>query len=437
MRKRTAIIAISYLSAAVLFLGTFSLVQTKRLNRARLAEQRAQEHALEELYAAVAEMDAALEKSLYASSPGMVVSLCAETQSRAQAAAAALGALPLSAQELEGTATFLSRTGDYAAYLLRKVGSGGSCTEEEMENLRLLSDTAALLAANLTQLRTDVSDGLVSLSAAALEESVLSLSDSMVQMEQEFPEFPTLVYDGPFSDVDPDHTAPLDGAAEITQEEALLIGAGFLGTRPNLVEAAGRTEGETPVWRVTAGNYTAHVSVHGGHALRILSDRQASRTILTTEDALEFAREHLSGRGYRSMTESYYMVEDNILTVTFCYESDGVLYYPDMVKISVFMDNGELAGLDAESYVRAHGPRELPAVSVSAEDAQTHVSPALTVLSRRLAVIPSAGGAELLCHEFICENSDGRHYLVYVNAASGQQEKILILLEDETGTLAI
>ena len=31
----------------------------------------------------------------------------------------------------------------------------------------------------------------------------------------------------------------------------------------------------------------------------------------------------------------------------------------------------------------------------------------------------------------------GQHYLLYVNAATGVQERILILLEDDNGTLAI
>ena len=34
-------------------------------------------------------------------------------------------------------------------------------------------------------------------------------------------------------------------------------------------------------------------------------------------------------------------------------------------------------------------------------------------------------------------SGEGQHILVYVNAQTGQEEKILILLEDESGTLVI
>jgi len=438
MTKRNVTIIMVYLVAALLLVSGFAVVQTRRLQESRRSARHSGELAMEELYAAVAGLDTALEKSLYAVTPELVVSLCAETQSRAQAAAAALGVLPLSSREVEETAAFLSRTGDYAAFLLRKVSAGESCSEEERENLQILSEAAALLEQNLARLRTDMAAGRVGLTAATLEAGLPTLSGSMVDMEREFPEFPTLVYDGPFSAPDPDTAAPLSASAEISRNDALLIGAGFLNTRPNLAECVGRSEGEVPVWRIRSGDYTAHVSVRGGYPLRILCDRVGARRVLTTEDALEKARQHLENRGFGSMTESYYSIYDNIITVTYCYEKDRVLYYPDMVKVSVYLDNGELAGLEAESYVRAHyRERQRPSASVSVDTARELVSDQLTILSERLAVIPSAGGQERLCHEFICENTAGEHYLLYVNAVTGRQERILILLEDENGTLAI
>ena len=61
----------------------------------------------------------------------------------------------------------------------------------------------------------------------------------------------------------------------------------------------------------------------------------------------------------------------------------------------------------------------------------------LTVLSHQLVLVPTGGEYEVLCHEFKCQNADGGHVLVYVDASDGQQEQILLLLEDENGTLVI
>ena len=137
------------------------------------------------------------------------------------------------------------------------------------------------------------------------------------------------------------------------------------------------------------------------------------------------------------MAESYHVLEGNALTVTYCAREGEAICYPDMVKITVAMDNGELLRYDAEGYLTCHGPRELPAPALSAEDAAGRVPEGLKLLEQRLAVIPAAGTAELFCREMICQSADGQHWLLYFNAVTGAQERILLLLEDESGTLAL
>lgn len=84
-----------------------------------------------------------------------------------------------------------------------------------------------------------------------------------------------------------------------------------------------------------------------------------------------------------------------------------------------------------------HRIRDLPAPAVTADQARSAVGDALKVLAHQLAVIPTGGEHEVLCHEFKCETETGSHMLVYLNAATGQEENILLLLEDESGTLTL
>ena len=58
------------------------------------------------------------------------------------------------------------------------------------------------------------------------------------------------------------------------------------------------------------------------------------------------------------------------------------------------------------------------------------ISTAIIVLIRR-------GEDEVLCHEFKCQAQNGTHVLIYVNALTGKQQHILLLVEDETGTLVL
>ena len=88
-------------------------------------------------------------------------------------------------------------------------------------------------------------------------------------------------------------------------------------------------------------------------------------------------------------------------------------------------------------YLSNHTQRTLEVPAVSVDDARAKVSPKLDVLREQLALIPTDGEYEVLCWEFVCEAENGQHYIVCINAATGAEQKILILLEDKNGTLAL
>ena len=108
-----------------------------------------------------------------------------------------------------------------------------------------------------------------------------------------------------------------------------------------------------------------------------------------------------------------------------------------MIKTDVAMDDGEILHYDARAYLTAHTPRTLPEPVLTEEDAAAKVPEGLTLEEQRLALIPARGTEEIFCRELVCRTEEGEHYLLYFNAVTGVQEKILILLEDETGTLAL
>lgn len=439
MKKRTTIRIISFLAAATVALGAASVIFYRRAVTAEREERHRGEYAFSELCAAADGLSAALEKSQYAVSPAITASLCAEVYSRAQTASAALSSLSVPLMELENTASFFARTGDYALWLLRESSGGDDVSEEARENLRALGDTAALLsrqsgAAALRRRRRSREhprrrgDGRrAPLSRRQLSRHGAGVSgnaDARVRR--------------PFSaSVAEREPHMIKDAREVTQDAAALVAAGFLGMRSNLVSAAGESEGKIPVYRFTGGDYTVSVSRKGGYVVRALSQRAPVRSAITVDAALEKAAEFLAAHGCRGMKESYHILKDHVLTVTYCAEQNGVMCYPDMVKLAVAMDTGEMLRFDAEAYLTSHAERDLPEPAVSEEDARAMAGEGLTVQSEKLAVIPTFGAEEIYCRELICETEDGRHYLLYVNAMTGAQEKILILLEDESGTLAL
>ena len=69
-------------------------------------------------------------------------------------------------------------------------------------------------------------------------------------------------------------------------------------------------------------------------------------------------------------------------------------------------------------------------------DAEAKVK-ALELMDVRLALIPTPGEQEVLCWECTCQTEEGTRCMVYINAKTGAEEKILLLQEDETGTLVL
>ena len=88
-------------------------------------------HAFAELSANLSQLNTDLQKGVYATTPSMLGALCTQIFGRAMSAQMALGELPYGNIELEQTAAFLAKTGDYAAALSRSAAVNGACSEEE------------------------------------------------------------------------------------------------------------------------------------------------------------------------------------------------------------------------------------------------------------------------------------------------------------------
>lgn len=452
MRRKTAVIAVSFLSAAVVALGAFSWVS---YNKAELYKRNLDanyQHAFGELVTGMSQIDASLQKSVYATSPCMAGAICTELYGKAVTAQMSLGVLPFSTQEMEQVAGFICHVGDYAFALSRSAAKGATINDEERENLKSLSETASLLSQNLAALQADMYDGHLTmdeLEAAqdrmdAVESEAVpdTIGSSMRRIEQEFPEVPSLIYDGPFSEhIVGAKPRMLENKVEIDENEGRQLAAKFLGMQQGRVYLSGESAGNIPAYYYTAeidgGELNLAVTRQGGEVIYLLGSRIPQSSNIGAEKAVDIAQKFLQRRGYKNMVESYHIITSNVITVNFAYEQDGVICYTDLIKVGVAMDNGTVTGFEAMGYISSHYDRQLPSAKVTADQARTKVIKELEILSENMSLIPTEGKNEVLCYEFKCLAPDERHYLIYVNAVTGEQEKILILLEDENGTLTL
>lgn len=451
-KRRVRVLAASFTAAAFAVSVGFGVQGYVRAEDYRRQLDNGYRQAFTELTTAAGELDAALEKATYATTPALFAVLCAQAYAKALAAQTALGELPYGNVELEQTAAFFAKAGDYAMAMARGANGEGVCTDENRETLRGLAATAGDLSATLQALQLQLDGGALHpedvaaaetrLAAAAEDGGQITSGSAFQTVEADFPQVPTLIYDGPFSEHLSSRTPQmLEGLPQVTEEEARRAAAAFAGLRAEVFTRTSDGAGNLPAWGFSAladgGELYVEITKQGGQVLQMLSSRPVGEAALSRKEGVEQAAAFLEEHGYRDMAPSYFLEGDGILTVHFAPVLDGVYCYPDLVKVGVALDNGDVVSFEAHGYLMNHGAREPAAPAVPADEAAERVDSSLTVLSHQLALIPTGGEYEVLCHEFKCQNADGGHVLVYVNAATGQQERILLLLEDENGTLVI
>lgn len=450
--KKAAVLFFVYALSVILVLGGFLYINAGERAALRRSVAIGYDNAFSELATAVSELDTSLKKALCASSPSMVSTVCAESYAHCAAACQAIASLPYGNIELEHTAAFLAKTGDYLFFLSRSGARGESLGEEERSGLHKLSESAALVSETLSDLSAQLIAGQVSVEELERAESTIaSAEDNLVdtgfaasfkEMETEFPEMPSLIYDGPFSEhIEKAEPLLLSGLPEVGEEEALAAAAKFLGADESELTVQYEREDSVPVYVVTRNVgrdvQTVEVSRVGGKVVYFGTSREPEMGSVSGEDAVKSAERFLEAHGFENMRSTYWASDGGEVVVNFAYEEGDVICYPDLVKVSVATDTGMISAFEAHGYTMCHTARELPAPEVDAETAAAALSPELKVKKHRVAVIPTSGKNEVLCHEFLCEDGEGNHSLIYVNAATGVEEKILLLLESENGTLTI
>lgn len=449
--RRTRIRTATYLTAAFLLLAGTVIQQNMELVQYRRLATNNYTHAFSELSASMNQMATNLEKQTCVTSPAQIAALSAEIYGQSQAAQQAIGELPYADVELEQTAAFVSKVGDYAQAVSRSAAANGGYSGEELKNVRALAKASKTLSASLDALEGKLYSGSMELEDLEAVENRLAgtqtaggdTSESRFKtVETDFPELPTLIYDGPFSDsLQSKRARALEGLEEVSRAQARRVAAQFLEVNPEALTDSGDTAGDVPAWgfllQGEKGTCTIQVTKTGGKVLNMLCSRGIEGAAVSREEAIERAGVFLESRGYTNLVENYYSEANGALTINFTAVQDDVLLYPDLIKVEVALDNGEIVGFEGENYLMHHVKRGKLEPEITAAQAKEAVSDALELLDMRLALIPTPGEDEVLCWECTCQTEEGTHCMVYVNAQTGAEEKILLLQEDETGTLVL
>lgn len=431
------------LYASVLILVLFSAFVINAQKASELSRQlnADAERSLSTLEACMSSINTNLTKGLYANTTPMLSSMAISLTRDAASAKNSLSALPLSDTQLDNMLKFLSQVGAFVSTLDRKLSLGEPITSEERNQLKQLIDVSQKLLSELDTITQGVEDGSVSFKQAGstLQKSAdqsVQIDSAFGDAEQTLTDYPTLIYDGPFSDHILNQTPKtLEGKTDISKEKALEIASDFIGIDKSTLRFDSETNGVIETYNFFVDSINISVCKKGGAVLYLLGSSSAGESVISPEQAVENAKNFLSAKGYKNMKESYYSTQDGICTVNFAYENEGVICYPDLIKLSVSLETGNIISFDARGYIMNHTDRPPVQSKISADEAKMSVSDYLTVMSSRLAVIPTDYKTEKTAYEFHCKTPDEQEVLVYIDVLTAKEDDILLLLYSDGGIL--
>lgn len=441
--RRCLIRLFSFGIFALVVLIARNFILMSEAHDSKLALSNTYSSAVQQLADACRNINDTLEKELYANSPQTHQMLSVKLYHDASAAKAALSQLPADRFGLGNTYKFLSQIGNYSLAVSKKLKADETISAKDHENISKLYEFSKKLSQDIWELESSLSAGEIEITAAdlsAASQQVPVVVDGFSDFEESFDDYPSLIYDGPFSDNIMEKSPKMTAAAEpVTKKQALERCCIALNSSANDFTEVTEVEGRMPGWRFSNKDHTisCEVTKNGGYLAYFLKSSEPGEEKLTRENALKYADDFLDYLGIYSMKKTYHDIQGGVMTVNYAYNDLDTCVYTDLVKVSVAMDSGEIVGYDARGFLVNHTKREYPKKLFSKLRAQQKVSPQLTVVSSQLAVIPTDGLDEKLCYEFKCKAKNDRNVLVYINAETGEEEQILLLIETPTGTLTV
>ncbi|NMB07910.1 MAG: germination protein YpeB [Tissierellia bacterium] len=394
-----------------------------------------------------------LSKAMLSKSRDQNVLLLSQIMNEAYFAQDKLGQMPITHAETAKTEKFLNQAADYSFHLIQTHLKGESLTKQQKDELGNLQKNSASFNTELAKLQSQLADknflmGSLNKSQSKniREGNEKVFQTSIANIEKNMAKSPELIYDGPFSDQMINKKPVGLQGSDVSKKEAEKIAMDFIG-KDKVQEITSFEEGDhassmripSYTFNIRPKNTSKELAIYmgvsrkGGKVLWMANSRPVPKGKMTIKEAQEKALKFLKEKGFDSMEPNYYLSQDGTILFNFVYKENNVVVYPDLVKVKVALDNGEVVGFDASSYYLNHQARNIKTPEITEQEARDEVKVDFNINSTRLALIPK-GKDEILCYEFKGKYDNG-DFIVYINALDGTEEQILQIIKDENGTL--
>ncbi len=452
------------LAVALLTTSLWAAARSAEADAYEIAVQNGYTRAFSELAGTMEEMSVTLGKLQATNAPNQTVLLLDDVWRLSGAAVSLMSQVPLTHLDGKALNRFVVQLGDYAHSLTAKAVRGIPTSAEDREQLDSLYAIAKGIAADMNAkllagdfptvalsfdeyyngdgMQGMTSDG--SANVAGIQNGAGTSADgeeNSYENHAGLAEFPTLIYDGPFSEsAEKLRPKGLAGSA-VTESEARAIAERVTGMT---LISQGLSNGKIKSYEFSGGEGAAamdiSITVQGGHVLYFMGRASGSAEGVPQESETaryrDTALHYLEQMGYKNMQATYAQYYGGCALINCAATQNGVILYSDLIKVWVDRENLHIVGMDARNYLFSHTARNIEQPAISAAEAEAVLSDRLSVEDRALALIPLTPETEKLCYEFKC-TLGGESYILYINAQTGEEEQIFRIIDSDEGQLVL
>ena len=367
-----------------------------------------------------------------------------------------LASLPVDQNAMTNTSKFLSQVSDYSYSLMKQTVEGEKLTDKQYDMLEEINNKSEEVTKVLNDIYEDLNSGKIKwnevekqgdnkLSEEKTKGEVLS---NISKISKTFTEYEGLIYDGAYSNhILETKPVMIEEKEEVTEEDAKKKVEEILrDTKDNVeieyIKSTGESKGKLDIYTFEAKYKNSdevsniEITKKGGMLSLFIYDRNVKEKKLSAEECEKKAAEYLEKIGIKSMKATYYLETENMITINYAAVQNDITLYPDLVKVKVAMDDGEICSVETTGYIFNHKERTDITPTISLEEAKGVLNKNIEIKSEGLAIIPTDSKEEILTYEFKGKIND-KDYIIYINAKTGQEENVLLIINTPGGTLTM
>jgi len=353
-----------------------------------------------------------------------------------------LAVLPIDSGEIGNTVSFVNYVNGYLTSLNQKLGKNQALSNDDLENIDNLYETSKKIKVEVNKYATLIqSDNYKIIDNAKSTTYELSqFSQTFSTLKEPSVDYPELIYDGPFSDSVVNKEIKGLTGADLTNVEA----TEKVKSLKDLLGYVSFEESGEGKGKIATFDYVLKFSDDSKGYLQLTQKGgnilSYTRTITSREGTQEqekyvvVAKEFAKNAGFGEVECVWIEEATDAVFINLASIENGVVAYPDLIKVKLTIDRAVVNGFEASNYFYNHTKRPSQTPAISINQARNNLPSDLTVVESKLVIIPGEYVGELFAYEFQCEKNNNT-FFVYINALTGEQEKIMRVVETDDGSL--